>query len=215
MTPTEIEDAARDQYNAIGDTFFSQSSVMTLIYKAQKQLVTKAPVIERTYTTVSVADQREYDYPSSAFALWRVEYDSQPLSKVTFRETDSINGLNSSTSITGTPRFYSIWDETLFLTPTPDTSALEIKLFTHNVPEVVTASSTLDVPLIFHTSIIDFVLSEMFAKDGNSNMALYYRNLWIETLKDAVKYVAKRKRAGTPAHVQTEECLVTNTLGTI
>lgn len=215
MTPVDIETAARDQYNATGDTFFSQTAIMTLIYKAQCQLVAKAPVIERTFTTPSVASQREYDYPTEAFSIWRAEYNGMPMSKVTFREDDSVNNLTSAVTTTGTPRYYSIWNNTLFLRPSPAVDADTIKLYTYNIPQTVTSTSVLEVPVVFHAGIIDFVLSEMFAKDTNVTGAMYYRKLWSETLIDAIKYTAKRKRGGGPAHVQTEETLITNILGTI
>lgn len=214
MTPSEVEQAAREAYNSIGDSFFSQSSIMTLIYKAQLQLSTRAVgIIERTYTTTSVADQREYDFPTNTVAIKRVEYNSVKLDPIDFRDDDLVNTSTSTTTSTGTPKWYSIWNFALYLRPVPSTSSVTIKIYSYNQPDATTTSSTLEVPVQFHYGLVDYVVSEMAAKDQNWKAADFYRGQWSNTIQEAIQWVASRKRTDGMATVKREEQLLTTILG--
>ena len=215
MTPTQIEDAARAQYNAVNDTFFTQAEILRLMYRGCAELASKAQIIERSYTTTSVADQKEYSYPTNTHSIVRVEYNGAPLQKLSLREEDSIRYSNASTVVSGTPRYYSIFDFTLRLTPAPDTAGVTIKVFSYNQPQDISITSTLEIPTLFHDGLIDYILSKMYAKDGNMAASQYHMTLWKEVVQDAVRWKARMKRSNAYAVVGDEESLEVTVLGAI
>lgn len=79
MTPSELELAARNRYNAVDDPHYSSAMIMDIIYQASMQLAIECHCIERTYTTTSTNGTREYSYPTNAIAIRRVEYKGQKL----------------------------------------------------------------------------------------------------------------------------------------
>jgi len=198
MTPTEIETHARQLYNAVGDDFFPQAMIFNLIYQAQLELGVEVDLIEETFTTDSVADQREYTYPDNTISIKRIEYDGDPLVKVELRNDPK----TSTTETTGTPDSYAIWNDVVILFPTPDTASKTIKMFTHQRASKVTATSVLNVPEQYHLAIVDFILAAFFAKDKDRQMSTFHLNRWALTVEKALKETAHRKRTDRQAHVR-------------
>ena len=200
MTPTQLEDAARDRYNAVGDPHFSQDMLMNVIYQACMVMANECFAIQKTFTTTSTADTNAYSFPSEAIAIRRVEYKGVKLFPVDL-EADPKTQV---TTPTGTPGEYAIWANELILFPTPDTTSDEIKVFSFNEPQTVTASSTLEVPSEYHLDILDLMLSVMYAKDQNNNMSTYHRNLWERSINRIKRTEAKKKRGDQFAVVREQ-----------
>jgi hypothetical protein len=191
MTPQEIEDQARARYNASGDPHFTSSEIRNAIYQAELELALEAFAIEAVTSTTSVADTQTIAFPTNCFAIRRVEYDGKKI-KPTTLESDP---KTSTTETTGTPGAYAIWNDQLYLYPTPD-AAKTVKIFHYNEPtEVTTSSTTMSVGSRYHTDIIDLVLSIMYAKDQNTNMSTYHRNLW-ESNVNKIKRTRRKEKRG-------------------
>jgi hypothetical protein len=210
MTPTQIEQAARERYNSVGDTFWSQSEILTLMHQACLELVQECGVlIEATYTTTSVASQQEYSYPSSVLEIKRITYDGSKLMPITMRDDDQLTLSDQSQTATGNPQYYYIFDRTLYLRPLPVSSGETIKIFSYNEPQTLTISSTLEIPTLFHMDIVNFIAGMMASKDESTAFFDRYitneNSLWEKAKKRAVKWAARRKRADGPAMVQAEE----------
>ena len=214
MTPTEIETAARNKYNAIGDSFFSQEEVLDLMLQACNELARDCFMIQATYTTSTVASQQEYSYPTNTIAIKRITYDGKKLKQITFREDDSITGLNQSTTATGTPQYYFVWNETISLRPIPS-SVATLKIYSFNEHSAITTSSTLEIPSQFHMDIVDFIVSEMAAKDSNFTAAKYYSDRWEKKKLDAKRWVRKQFRGDSFSVVQDEDQMIEGYLGIV
>jgi hypothetical protein len=191
MTPSGLNQAIRERYNAVGDTFFNDNMVWDLIYQAQMMMAQEAFVVENTYTTTSVASTRNYAFPTSSIALRKVEYDGDKLNPVSVDQDPK----TSTTEVTGTPGAYTIWNNEIILYPTPSATGDTIEIYTYNEPQAVTSTSTLDVPSEYHLDIIDFGLSVFYAKDGNPQMADYHRALWDKSLQRIKRTRAKKRNS--------------------
>lgn len=203
MTPAQIETQARQAYNAVGETFWSQAEFLATIWRACLEISTESKCIENAYTTTTVASTQEYAYPTNTISIKRVTYAGVKLEPIDFRRADGLS-LASSTA-TGTPMYYAEWDGVLILYPMPD-AAGTLKIYSFSEPaEIQTSSQTLEVPSAFHGRIVNFVLSEMYAKDKDFNSAQYYRNLWEGDKKEIKRWVAKRRRGDTFQTVVNEE----------
>ena len=176
MTPLEVIAYARQQYNAVNDSFFSDAELYTHVWHAQSRLA-KEKLVENTYETDTVADQQEYTFPTSVIALKRIAWDGKRLTPITFKEDDWLTGFDADTTSAGTPTHYAVFDRVIYLRPTPS-AAYTLKLFTFDEPAEVSATSTLDVPEEFHLDLANFVLWKMALKDQNFQAADYYKREW-------------------------------------
>jgi hypothetical protein len=206
MTSVEVETAARQQYNAVGDTNWSQSEIMSLIYAACLDMARKSFIIEDVFSSSTVASQQEYSYPTNVISIKRVTYAGAKLEKISFKEDDYLTGQNQATTATGTPTHYAEFNNTIYLRPTPSAVGT-LKVFAFVEPQAVTTTSTLEIPTLFHMDLVDFVLSRMYAKDKDFNSAQYFQGLWADHIMEAKKYVKRRYKGDAFAAVQDEEQL--------
>lgn len=207
MTPVDVAEFARQQYNAVNDSFFADEELYRHIWHAQNILAREAKVIENTYTTTTVASQQEYTFPTNAIAIKRITWNGMRLTPITFREDDWLTGFNAATTSTGTPSSYAIFDRVIYLRPLPS-AAYTLKLFTFDEPGEVSSTSTLDVPTDLHLELTSFLLWKMSLKDQNFDAAQYYEQQWKEAVLRARAWARKRQTADSFRVVRDEEALL-------
>jgi hypothetical protein len=183
------------------------------MWQAHLELAREAMLIERTYTTTSVVSQQEYDYPTNTISIKRVTYDGEKLEPITMREDDALTLSDSATLNVGKPKYYFVWNETLYLRPVPDTSGLTIKIFSFNEPQKIVSTSAFEIPCQFIPDTKYFVMSAMAAKEGDFNKSQYYRGLWDKVVMNAKKWSKKRLRGDSFAAVQDWETLPLSVVG--
>ncbi len=214
MTPDEIQAAARRKYNAVSDTFYTDSFFYDLIYEAETELAEEAQTIQKVYSASSVASQREYSWPTNAIAIKRLEYDGNKLRLATFRQDDAQTLSDASTTETGTPDFYQLWDRTIYLRPIPDTSSLTIKIYSYDMPSLQsTGNANLDTPVHYHKDIVNFCVGYLAAKNQDMNTAQMYQGLWQRAVERAKKWQRKRMMADQFKRVQNVDDLPATSLG--
>lgn len=204
MTVQEVLTAARNKYNSIGDSFFSDSELLGLLYQACVKMNQDSKIIEATYTTSTVASQQEYAYPTNTVEIKRITYDGKKLEPISMIQDDTLTGYSQATTSTGTPVAYFIWNDTISLRPVPD-SVGTLKIYSYNEPAALTINSALEIPTIFHFDLVDFVVSEMAAKDKQFDHADRYLASFTRACAKALQYSRKKKRADGFASVQDEQ----------
>jgi len=192
-TLSDIMASCRQRYNAVGDRFFGDEELYSLVYEAEMELAIECEAIEEIYTTSTVVGQREYDYPSRALRIFRITYAGQKLRPIDFIEDDVMTGSSESTTATGDPTAYAIFADRLFLRPAP-ASVGTIKIYAVVEPSEPTAvTSSMTIPQRYRTSVKDYVLSQMFAKDKNSGMTTYHESRWQRSIGNAKRFEMKRQ----------------------
>jgi hypothetical protein len=214
MTPTEIEQACRERYNAVGSTFWSQSEIFTLIYNAQVDLVNRTHAIEKTYQISTVVGTQEYELPSTCIAVKRATFDGFKLEPINFSDDDLITGYESDTTAQGDSRYFWIWNNAINLRPIPN-SIGDLKIWTHNIPSTVTATANLDVHTMFHPWIIDYVVSYMVLKDQNTALSRYYMDLWEGHVIHAKNLISRNKTSKSFNYVRDEDTTGLSIIGVI
>lgn len=216
MLNSDIETYSRSRYNASSDTFFSSAEIMYYIYKAQLDVAIECQIIEKLNTAIpSVSGTQSYAYPTNAEAIKRITYNGQKLQKITFREDDSLTLNNATSTLSGTPAFYYEWNKRVYLRPIPDTSSLNIIMYTYNSPTVPIASGTPEIPDIFHMDLLDPVNMEMAAKDQNWVAHDKFRARWLESISKIKRWSHKKKRTDSNTVVQDEDSLATTIQGPV
>lgn len=206
MTANDIETIARRRYNAIGDTNWSSEEFWNSIDEAQAIVAREALCIEATYTTSTVASQQEYSYPTNTIAIKRITYDGRVLEPIDFDEDDRMTLNNASTTATGTPAYYFLWDGVIYLRPVPSAVGT-LKIFSINKPQLITAGTTsLEIPAQFQPGIAHYVLAEMYRKDKDFASGQKYEDKFTAGVVMAAKrWQQKKNRANRFGHVQPEE----------
>jgi hypothetical protein len=213
LTVTELETLIRLETNTVGDTFWSYNELHNLMWQAHLILAREALLIQRTYSTTSVAGQQDYDFPQNTIAIKRITYNGEKLEPITMREDDALTLSDSSTAATGAPKYYFVWDETIYLRPVPDTSDLPIKIFSYNEPQTISLTSVFEIPSQFVIDTKYFVMSSMAAKEGDFNKSKYYMGLWDKAVDNAKKWSKKRLRGDSFSAVQDWETLPLSVVG--
>jgi hypothetical protein len=214
MTPQEIGEYARQQWNAVGDQFFSDDELYRHVYAAQMELALHSDCIREILTTSTVADQQEYSKPTNCVKIKRITYNGLKLFKVTDREDDALTLNNSNTTSTGTPEFYSEWGDSVFLRPIP-AEVGTLKIFSFNQPQEVTSLSTMEVPTRYHLKVADYLLWKMATKEKNFEAAGEYAALWLKHLKEARDFERKALRGDSFATVGDENTLPLTVIGVV
>ena len=192
LTVSDLMGRARQRYNAVGDDFFSDQMLRDAIFDAQSDLAKEGWVIEKTLETTSVADQREYTYPDNTLAIKEVRYDSDKLCKVTLRDDPK----TSNDDPTGTPADYAIWDDVIFVYPTPDTTGDTIQIKVYSYPQDITSNTdSIEVPQEYREDIINYLNFIMATKDQNFTLADRLLARW-ETALERARRQRQRRQHG-------------------
>lgn len=217
MTPAQIETAARRKYNSTSSSFYASAEIYDLIYQAECEIARETKMLEGYTTTTTTSGTQTYSFPTGVLEVRRVEYNGAKIQRIDQREDDAITLLNSTTTATGTPLYYFVWNSTLYLRPIPDSSSATLKIWYFKEPALVTtASQTLEVPALFHMCIVDYIASEFAAKDQNFETAQYYRDIWYQSHLPAMKrWVAKARSNDAFKVVKDEEHLVGTVFRTV
>jgi hypothetical protein len=208
VTPSQVETAARNRYNASSDSFYSQSEIFDLIYQGEMILATETNCIEASdSTTTTVSGTQSYAFPTNFISVKRVEWNGRRLKRVDMREDDLLTAMAADTTTTGDPTYYFEWNGYVYLREIPG-SAETLKFFGYKQPTALSTSpvsSSLSVPARYHTSLINYVTAHIAAKDKDFEGLQSFMKLWEQDLQRARVYEKRRQRMDQFSYVRTEE----------
>lgn len=212
MTITQILESARNNLNALSDSLWSDSELLLHLYQCELKMARTCRTIENIYTTTSVSGTDEYTKPTRAMEIWRVTFDGKKLDYRDFRYIDTMNPNDVTSS--GTPQFYSYYDDAFFLYPTPS-SAATIKVFSYDEPSIPTVSSTLETPTAYHDVLVDGVTFKMCPKEVGHPLTIYWKGEWEAGLARVELFARRRRRGDKFNTVKTEEQMLNTEFGII
>jgi hypothetical protein len=213
MTPTQIETKARRLYNAVGDTNWSSTEIVDIIHLGSLEITRDCDlVIEKKFSLTTTIAVGEYAFPTNATAIKRLTYNGKKLKEISMREDDSLTLENQLATDQGDTEYYYVWNRTINLRPLP-ASAVALDVFAICNEDELTSSSTIDIPIAYHGSLVVYVAMQMAAKD--LNWAMYDRldAKWKDEKLAIRSHIKRSKRADGFAVVKVEELLPYTTLG--
>lgn len=212
MIASDVQTAALDLYNGVGDSFFSSTQMNVWITEACAVLAHKGWLIERIYTANTTAGTQDYAYPTNTIAIKRLTLNGKKIKRITARQDDALTLSNQASTQTGFPTYYSDFDFTISFRTIPD-ATYTLKLYSFNLPNALSNASTLEIPPVFHFAPVDYCLMRMFAKDKDYQGAAYHKALWEGHVAEAVRWRNRYKRTDSFATVQDEETLPVTIMG--
>lgn len=135
-------------------------------------------LLEDYTTDTSVAGTQDYAFPSGATIIRQVTYDGDRLKRISFRQWEWFK--DESGTISGEPSMFVVWNDQIKLVPEPEDSGDTIGIYYYKEHPFIdgTTQTTIDIPSVLHVHIARGVISDMYAKDLNPQMASYYEDLW-------------------------------------
>lgn len=214
MIVSDIQTAARDQYNAVGDSFFSDAQMQNFITQGCNEFCKDAGwLIDGITTSSTVAAQQAYSWPTNAIAINRIVIRGRKIKRITFRQDDSITLSDQQSQQSGLPVYYSEFNFKLYFRPIPD-DVYTMQIFSHNMHTPITSNSqALEIPTLFHFDLVDYCLYRMFIKDKDAYNVQIFKGIWAEHIAKARSWKARQKRADSFVTVQDEETLPVTILG--
>jgi len=203
MTPQQLANYARQQYNSTGDEFFSDAELLTHVFDAEMRLALEAKCIRRVFTTPSVANQQEYTTPTTFLGLFRATFDGKKMDVVTVDDVLNLTEGTLSGSL-GSPTVCATWADTLYVGPIPS-EVKTIKLWGFTAPSAPTVTSALSVPDRHQFKIVNYLLARKAAKDNNNQLLMFYDSKWEKDVEKAVSEERILQRTGGLATVRNED----------
>lgn len=216
MTITQALNYVKNMFNegSASTSNWSDSELYQLFENKVNAVLPILGLIQSKDTSLtSISGTADYTFPTNFLIIRRVWYAGVPLKYLGFREFES--RMPTGIAPSGTPREFRIWNNTISMIPTPSNTGDQITIFGEKQQSSISsASSTLDIPAVFHPAICDGVLAEMYAKDLQSPFFDRYQRRWDEFHIPAMREFAKRRqRVGLPSRVVDADSVLETELG--
>lgn len=202
MTVTQVLDYIKNIHNEANAATpnWSDQELYALIEAKCNQILTVIGLVEGKTTSATVIGTADYAFPTDFIRIRRVWYNGQPLKYITFRQYEARQP--SGVAPSGQPREFLIWNNNITVTPTPDAIGTLTFFGEKQQSAITNGSDTIDIPSVFHPALCDGVISDMFVKDENPNLASIYEQRWVGIhIPSMREFVKRRRRRGMPSVV--------------
>lgn len=205
LTLSQFVDVVRNRHNAVGDSNWSDAEIYALITNRVNEALSYTGLIEATATASTVASTQAYAYPTGCQSFLNIDYESQKLRRIDFTEWDTYR--SSSGTPTGTPTAFYLFNNYVYLIPTPSAVGTLTYWFLKDHTFIDgSAQMTIDLSSILIPHIINGVLADMYAKDLNQGMATMYENKWTQAgIPAFYKYRALRNNPSDFTHIRNSD----------
>jgi hypothetical protein len=164
--------SARQRLNETSTAMWTDANLVTYCNEAQKYLVRETKCLEGISTSTSVSGTQNYALPSNFYKLRRLLYDGKSVKEVSFLDIDEAD--IDETDISGDPKNFYIWDDSIYFLPIPNTTSDSIKIYYYKTPIAITLSSqTLETNSLYDDVIITYMVYLALIKDGEEEKADY------------------------------------------
>lgn len=181
MIVSDIKTRVRRKFGDEAAVQIDDADIVRWINDAQRDVVMKnETVLQTASTSNAVANQQDYTLPANLLVLRGVHYKntSAPsyykLQGMSFNEFDEqIDGWEGTLYGPSTPTVYTVYAGSIKVFPIPVSSGTaNFKLYYSRQPvDVVADGDTIDLPLAYHNSIVDYCMAQAYEMDEDWNSA--------------------------------------------
>lgn len=160
----------------------TDDDIIRWINEAQRDVVRhNGDLLQVKVTTDLVADQQEYSLPDDLLILQWVSF--KPVGDTRYYRmkyyspaeiNEYIDGWDSETE-RGTPKAFSIFAGNIIIWPVSNDSSTDaLKIYYNRTPnDISTGGDELDLPLVYHETLVNKVLQKAYELDENFEAAQY------------------------------------------
>lgn len=217
MTLADAVEYVRNRHNAAADSNWNDSEIYALITARCNEILSVLGLIEATDTSLtSVTGQQAYNFPTNVHFIKKITYDGYPVSLISLNEWEQEK--TGGTDPSGRPVYWFEWNRQILFTPIPDETGKQITLYCEKEHPLInnTTQTTIDIPSILHTRMLDGVLVDMYAKDLNQSWANFYETKWNQVHMPAFyRYKMNLKYRGKNPPLLDADTATGNDLGVV
>lgn len=175
MLASEVITRVRSQFGDATGIQISDQDIYNWINDACRDIAYGANINQVKAIASVTAGQYDYTFPTDMLTIFSVSYQGRQLKQLSVQERDKFLESADSSVVQGSegiPGWYWVWNYTLTLYPTPQTSDISpaqslLCYYTRNSVGVGAKTDVIDLPLPYLTNMIDRVLQRAYEKDEN------------------------------------------------
>lgn len=186
----------------------TDDDIIRWINDAQVEIVKKNDgALQATGFVNLVADQQSYTLPTDLFLLRSLRYkfsDMVSYSALRYKNMqefdDSVDGWDGTLYGSGNPIFFTVFEGKALLFPPPNVSVTNgLKVLYNKKPtDVATTMDSLSLPLIYHTTVVNYCMLQASLLDENLEPAAVYKSEYQESLGDLMSRESQNSTATYP-----------------
>ena len=166
MLVSEIATRVKRQFGDEAGIQVTDADIIRWVNDAQREIASNNDLLQTVATTAVVSGQREYTLPPDILLLRSVHHKGRKLRPLSSREAEEY----LSTGIAnGEPTHFWSWATKISLYPQPtEADADDLQIFYTRQPAVVAAvGDTPEVPMEYHSRIVEYCLAQAYELDEN------------------------------------------------
>lgn len=164
---------------------FSDADCLQWINDATKECASNNQLLQKTATQTVTNGDGDYSLPTDILKIHSIKYDGIKLRTLTLQQADEEFTLDTSK---GTPSIAYVWANLLNLYPIPDNSTKQLQiLYTRTPVEVTAVGDSIDLPVMYHRRLVDYILAMVAEQDDDQNryqMKMEEFRSGVQSLKD-------------------------------
>lgn len=208
-TPAQILTTVRSQIAEVEAGYFTDDEIRSYMWQGECELAKLLQCTEtNSSTTSTVVGTREYAQPTNIINIYRVTWDSFPLTKINVNEVDIVEGAAYAyTGSQGSPLYYYEDRNYIGLSPIPNAIKTLKVYYTAEPAEITSSSTAFTIPAIFGFYLSDYCLYRMYIKDADAERARFHLDRWNEYLLKAQSEYKRQKRSNKRVIVKDSSIL--------
>lgn len=184
--------------------FWTDTELLGWLTRAEADYNNRTRILEDVDTSSTVQGINKYVLPSNCLSIRAVSYNDPSNSTPNWKRLvpsnlekmyqQNPNFMDTSTASQGQPRAYMIWDRTLYIFPTPDSSGSgNLMLWYKSKPSPITAtSSPLHLDDSLREALIAYVLWKAWEKERESDKADEQQQIYENYVKHGLRWQKKQ-----------------------
>lgn len=167
-TANDVASYVKRQFGDESGTQMTDSDIWRWINSAQLEIIAQNQAIKAFATTAVVNGLESYDLSSlSAHQIESIHYNGYKLPGKTFSEAENYITTDVAFNETGTPEFWYLWGNLLYLWPVPNLDIVDgLKIYYTKMPTtVIDGTTALSLPDKYFEDICLWVMHKAYEMD--------------------------------------------------
>jgi hypothetical protein len=166
-TLADVAIVIKRQFGDESGVQITDSDITNWVNQAQMEIVNKNPMIQATAVTTAVSGTQTYAVPPDMVQIESVMFNGNILAPTNFEDMRSQLGSDNGTP--GTPGWWYVWANLIYLWPIPNTAQAIAVNYSKYPTRVSSPADKLGVPDRYFDRVCEFVMSKAYELDEDWN----------------------------------------------
>lgn len=167
MNASDVATRVKDQFGDTSSIQVSDPMILRWINDALLDFAVQNEIFRARAKATTLAGQQTYGVPSDLLKLKIIKFNFDSLEELSDGEADQYIRRNDEHVSTGIPTHYWIWDQDIYLWPTPNSSGDLVVYYISKPSEVTDMSATINIPDEYRPRLVEYCLQQAYEMDEN------------------------------------------------